>query len=364
MVVKFVQSNLAIFLDSKMRISQKYSFIVFGLHGSGLHSLLYYISLCKDRNNQHVFPMPFHIFSNNFDLYGRFKCVRFFFRMYPILRKKNIAYWGLTLDGTKHTKQWLQHNITKKVPIIILVRDPIQRLLSIINFEIFLHIHAQQAFSTYGLFKKIIEREIVNTSNELSNIFNISTSQKIYIDSDNLTGVATYPTIQKICKSLGLKASFNESFEYAINSPIQRYFTDPIIYNNQKFYLSSFPHFFRITCYPHYFSPNYCDDLGYLYQQEYISPIFPNQKFYLFSQYQVEIDERFKSKIEKYLENFKNILIQYDNKKINLSTFLEFAKNNDHIRYIQDTLLKETSVIPMEITQKWETYQSFMQIKN
>lgn len=360
MIIKITQSRFATFLDSWMHIPQDYSFIVLGSHGVGLHSLLFYLSLCKSKEGKHIYPMPFHILSSNFDLYGNLKVLRFYNKMYPIINKQK--EWGITFDGLHHQQTWINHNIKKQAPLIFLIRDPIHRIVSILNFELFYSIHTGNNMSKNEVFSKIIQKGFICTNYSFS-LPKIKTNQICYVDCSDLMGEKTYSTMQKLAIFLDAQVSFSESFKHSINSPIQRYFTDPIIYNNQELYLSSFPHFFRITSYPHYFSPNYCDDLGYTHQQPYSSSLFPDQELYLFSKDQIEITKDLREKIEEYLSKFKNILEEYNKQKITPSDFIDLVIKHGNLRKIQKALEEEVSVVPKEMVQKWEDYLHFMQIK-
>lgn len=246
----------------------------------------------------------------------------------------------------------------------MLVRDPILSITTTLNYEIFCNIHSQLPIDHNEIYLYVI-KHIKSTCGFAQNLQYMQDGiEKIYhIDCTDLVGDKTYPTMQKIADFLDFKVSFHESFKHSINSPIQRYFANPIIYNDQELYLSSFPHFFRITCYPHYFSPNYCDNLGYIYQQPYSSPLFPNQELYLFSKSQIEITQDLRGKIEQYLLNFKNILDEYNKQKITSTDLIDLIIKHRHLEYIQTMLKEETSIIPKEIVQRWEIYLHFMQIK-
>lgn len=364
-ILKFTQSSFADFLDSHMRIPQNYSFIVIGSHGVGLHSLLYYLSLCQDKNGEYIYPMPLYMFTNNFDLYRCLTIPRFYQKMFPMIKKKDVK-WCLTFDrGNRKNTLWIQNNIQHNVPAITIVRDPILALTSAFNYEIFFLIHSSyRQINTTQIYEEIY-KNFLSIFGFKTNIDEKKTriTKILYVDCNDLIGDKTYPTMQKIADFLDFKVSFHESFRHSINSPMQRYFANPIIYNNQELYLSSFPHFFRITCYPHYFSPNYCNNLGYTYQQPYSSPLFPNQELYLFSKSQIEITQDLGGKIEQYLLNFKNILDKYNKQKITSTDLIDLIIKHGHLEYIQTMLKEETSIIPKEIVQRWEIYLHFMQIK-
>lgn len=365
MVKRATQSHFATLLNCHIQIPNNYSFILLGSHGVGYHSLLYYLSLCKDKQGKNIYPMPLHMFSKTFDLYGHLTSLRFYKEMYPIISKKTIGAWGLTFDaGIPREQKWVKNNLIKKVPAVMLVRDPILTLTTTFNYEIFCNIHSQISINYDELYLYIL-KYFKSSCGFVQNLKYMQdcVEQICYIDCTDLTGDRTYPTIQRIADFLHFTVSFHESFKHSINSPIQRYFTNPIIYNNQELYLSSFPHFFRITSYPHYFSPNYCDDLGYTHQQPYSSSLFPDQELYLFSKDQIEITKDLREKIEEYLSKFKNILEEYNKQKITPSDFIDLVIKHGDLRKIQKALEEEVSVVPKEMVQKWEDYLHFMQIK-
>lgn len=364
MIIKITQSRFATFLDSWMHIPQDYSFIVLGSHGVGLHSLLFYLSLCKSKEGKHIYPMPLYMFSDNFDLYRHFKILRFYKKMFPKIKKGN-KKWCLTFDeGSTKSQRWISNNLRHKTPTIMIIRDPILALTSAFNYEVFYLIHSQAQIDILELYQYVLGNfsSICGFKTNLNDKKN-KISEILHIDCTDLMGNKTYPTMQKLAIFLDAQVSFSESFKHSINSPIQRYFTDPIIYNNQELYLSSFPHFFRITSYPHYFSPNYCDDLGYTHQQPYSSSLFPDQELYLFSKDQIEITKDLREKIEEYLSKFKNILEEYNKQKITPSDFIDLVIKHGDLRKIQKALEEEVSVVPKEMVQKWEDYLHFMQIK-
>lgn len=364
-MIKFTtQSHFSTFLNNYLKIPQDYSFFLFGTHGVGFHSLLYYISLCQTRDKRSVYPMPLHILSKTFDLFGHLTTVRFYKRMYPIILQEQIGQWGLTFDGgMPREKAWIKTNLTKKVPAIILVRDPILALTTTINYEIFCNIHSGLPVDHNRIYIYIF-KNIKSTCGFKQNLqyMNEKISKYYFLDCSDLSGDKTYASMRNVANFLNLSVSFHESFMHSINSPIQRYFANPIIYKQQEFYLSSFPHFFRIMCYPHYFCPNYCDNLEYTHCQPYTSKILQKQTLFLFSKKKVELTPEFQEIIEIYLGNYKKIIEQYKTLKILPSTLIDLIRNHDHLISIQELLNEETSIIPNEIKESWEEYSSFQKL--
>lgn len=358
------QSRIATFINCYLRLPQNYSFFIFGTHGVGFHSLLYYISLCKTKHNQNIYPMPLHILSKTFDLFGHFTSLRFYKVMHPIIARNKIEKWGMTFDGgMPRDERWIKINLTKKVPAIILVRDPILALTTTINYEIFCNIHSKLSVN-YDQIYMYIFKHIKSTCGFKQNMQHMDDkiSKYCFIDCSSLIGEKTYPTMKKLANFLDLSVSFHECFMHSINSTIQRYFASPIIYQQQELYLSSFPYFFRIMCYPYYFCPNYCDNLGYTHRQEYISDIFPKETFFLFSKEEILMTPVLQKIIENYLNDYKVIMEEYNRLKIDLPMLLELIQKHDHINYIQTFLKEETSIIPEEILATWKAYSEFSRI--
>lgn len=358
-----VESNIAKYLNSYTKIQHDYSFIVLGNHGVGLHSLLYYLSICKNKKNQHVYPMPIFIFSKNFDLFGHFSTLRFFKKMFPII-SDNQTTWCLTFDGGNIQNQRWIHNNIKKVPIISIVRDPILSTISAFNYEIFCYIHAKHKVDYNKIYSYIFDnlQSIIGYTRNFKNIEGKRT-KCLFIDCAELTGHTTYPTMQKVAEFLDLDVSPHEVFLHSINSPIQRYFATPIIYNGEELYLSAIPNFYRLTCYPYYFYPNYCNNLGYIFRKDYHSKTLPQQKLFLFSKVNIVVTPELRATIEAYLENYKNIMKEYEKLKIDSSILLNLIQRHNHVNYIQKFLEEEISIVPQEITEKWEAYSKFSKIK-
>lgn len=309
--------------------------------------------------------MPMHILSKTFDLFGSLTSLRFYKKMSPIISQEQIGQWGITFDGgVPRKKRWIEINLTKKAPAIILVRDPILALTTTINYEVFCNIHSNLSVDHDRIYMYIF-RHIKSTCGFKQNIQHMDNkiSKYYFIDCSSLVGEKTYPTMKKIANFLNLSVSFHNSFLHSINSPIQRYFANPIIYKQQELYLSSFPHFFRIMCYPHYFCPNYCDNLGYTYQQQYISNVLPEETLFLFSKKEILITSELQAIIENYLNSYKIIMEKYDKLKINPTILLELIQKHDHINHIQTLLKEETSVIPEEIIATWKVYSDFLKVE-
>lgn len=355
------QSKFATFIDAHMKIPQDYSFIIFGTHGVGFHSLLYYLSLCYTKDKTQVYPMPLHIFSKSFDLFGHFTVGRFYKKMYPIL-KSNKYVWGLTFDGgIPRNPVWVKHNVTRKVPAIMLVRDPLSTLTTTFNYEIFCKLQSNLEID-YDYIYGYVMRYFTSACGFKHNLEHMDNTytELLYVDCSGLTGDSTYPTMQKVAHFLNLDISYQESLNYSINSTFQRYFSAPILFNGEEFYLSSFPEFFRITSYPNYFAPNYCDNLGFLHYQAYNSPQFQQHTFYLFSKSKTQITENLRQNIENYLYHLAQIQQQYEQLKIDSDFFIQLVKKHSDYALLKTKLLEQCCNIPEDIIKNWKYYLTFI----
>lgn len=365
-IIKHItQSRFATFANCYFKLPQSYSFFIVGAHGVGLHSLLYYISLCKTKYSKNVYPMPIHILSRRFDLFGHFTSLRFYSKMYPIISQGQIGQWGITFDNKiPGGERWVKTNLTKKAPAIIIVRDPILTLTSVVNHEIFTKLHSNLPIHIDQIYMYALEHiEASFSLKKNMQYLNNKISKYCFVDCSDLMGEKTYPTMQKIAEFLDLSISFSESFLCSINSPIQRYFANPIIYQDQELYLSSFPHFFRIMSYPHYTCPNYCNDLGYTYQQPYKSNILPKETLFLFSKEKIVLTSELQTILENYLNGYKSIIEEYEKLKTNSQTIIKLIQKHNHIEQIQALLRDQVSLIPQEILTKWKVYDEFSKIK-
>ena len=91
--LKNTRSFIADFYDLFDQIPQDYSFFVFGTHGVGLHSLLYYISMMKTTDDKKVLPSSMFTFRRDIDWMGDLITLRFREKM---LKRDSVAnYWKM-----------------------------------------------------------------------------------------------------------------------------------------------------------------------------------------------------------------------------------------------------------------------------
>lgn len=346
--LKNTRSLVADLYDLFDRIPQDYSFFVFGTHGVGLHSLLYYISMMKTTDEKKVIPSSMFTFRRDIDWKGDLITLRFREKMLKDTQSPIIGKWGVTFDGGFKKEGWIKRNFSYKVPAIVLVRDPILALTSFANFEIFLQIQKNHKID-FGNLKNYVFNNLMAIIGYKQNIELLRPycGDILYVDCCELQGEGTFGTLKKIAQFLGVEISQSSDFQKSINSPIQRYFSRVLYFEKIPYYLSSLSRVFLLEPYPDYIQKNIFHeiDLGLMNLSEYGLKLFVEER------YAVSLRKN-KSDIEKNLiveiERFENLMKIYNENKITQDMIKQWIDPNT-----RDLLCREVVDVPLEIQKKW-----------
>lgn len=347
--LKATRSGVANIYDCFKKIPQDYSFFVFGTHGVGLHSLLYYLSMMHTKDGKGILPSSMFTFRRDIDLLGDLITLRFYMRMYDDTLLSNIGKWGLTFDGGAKKEQWIKKNILHSVPAIVLVRDPALAIASFVNFEIFLQIQRRERVEISSLkeyaFRNL--RAIIGYKSNLE-LLKSRCSKILYIDCSDLQGKQTLNTLEKIANFLDIEVEDSVDFYLSINSPIQRYFSKTLHCENTPFRLSSLSRVFDLDAYPNYCKKTEWEkvDLDLQILKEWKLSLFCNKN-----------DESFLRKqtpkvgqiICKELENLSSLLEEYNKSKMDKEVVFSWLSEEKWKRVMID----EISEVPKEVSEKW-----------
>lgn len=348
-ILKSTRSGVANIYDCFQKIPQDYSFFVFGTHGVGLHSLLYYLSMMHTKDGKSILPSSMFTFRRDIDWLGDLITLRFYMKMYDDTLLPNIGRWGITFDGGVKKEQWIKKNILHSAPAIVLVRDPALAIASFVNFEIFLQIQRKEKVEISSLKEYALKNlgAIIGYKSNLE-LFKTRSSKILYIDCSDLQGKQTFDTLAKIANFLDIEVKDSTDFYLSINSPIQRYFSRTLYCGNTPFRLSSLSRVFDLDAYPNYCKKTKWEkvDLGLQILKEW--------KLSLFCDKNDEIALRKQtSKIEqmvcKELEGFSFLMEEYNKSKIDKEVVFSWLSEERWKKVVID----ETSEIPKEIGKKW-----------
>lgn len=360
-------------LQSYAKIPQSYSFMIFGTHGVGLNALLYFISLSKYKGGG-VYPTAMCLLRNDKEtLVHRAELItlRFYELNYAAFIERRFSKWGLTFDGGPKDLTWIRKNLTKTVPAISLVRDPIKTLIAAINYHYFWtltntksnnnYINLSNMFFDYELKESFIVKQLDSVIGFTSNykVLQDKISNHLFLDTSDLT----LEGMNKIGNFLDIEIA---DFDYSlpINTPFQRVLPQTFIVDGISFYLSAFSGYFT-----HEPWPQYCkkDDLCYI-ETPYISELFPNQKLFLSTTAKQTIQKqtlnKLRSKIEQFLATTKDKIELYEVGKLTEADMLNFLNSHKQIKSIIQTKIEaETKDIfkyRPDLLSKWQYFNALM----
>lgn len=348
-VLKATRSGVANIYDCFKKIPQDYSFFIFGTHGVGLHSLLYYLSMMHTKDSRSILPSSMFTFRRDIDWLGDLITLRFYMKMHDDTLLSSIGKWGITFDGGAKKEKWIKKNILHSVPAIVLVRDPALAIASFVNFEIFLQIQRGERAEVSSLkeyaFRNL--RAIIGYKSNLA-LLKSRCSKILYIDCSDLQGKQTLNTLEKIANFLDIEVEDSADFCLSINSPIQRYFSKTLYCENTPFRISSLSRVFDLDAYP-----NYCQKTDWE-KVDLELQILKEWKLSLFCNKNDEATLRKQtSKIEqiicKELENFSSLMEEYNKAKIDKEAVFSWLSEEKWKRVVID----EISEVPKEIGKKW-----------
>lgn len=352
-ILKGFRSGIAGLYDCFFSIPQSYSFFIFGTHGVGLHSLLYYVSLMKTYEGKQVLPSSMFTFRRDVDLLGDLITLRFQQKMLGDIKIDSVGKWGITFDGGAKNTRWIEKNITKQAPAIVLVRDPLLSLTSFVNFEIFLQIQESKKQINLDRLKKYMLDNLTAIIGYKSNVLPLEQkcSQLFYVDCIDLQGNQTFETTKKIVNLIGGDIQYCSDFQKSINSPLQRYFSRPqsrpFLCGELPFYLSSLSRVFHLLTYPDYIQKNrlHSLDLDLAILREYDIKIFTQERYLdALCKRKIELE----NKIVAEMKNFQRIMKCYNQNKLDQEVIQQWL-DKKHI----EKIYQEIAGVPIDICKKW-----------
>lgn len=361
----------------QLRIPQTYSFITLGTHGAGFHSLLYFISLLHSNpqnlkadniaRNTHVvggggiLPISMHALrdevATDFSLAIKTE----------LLLNSDYATWGITLDGATPKKpQWIQTHLTYKVPAICLVRDPIDLLISALNYNT-----KCQNTSAYILasLKEIRERSVTPYATTIAFYTNYKqikpfVKEMLYIDMKELVGESALGGMEKIASFLGFALPKNQDFNMRINDWLTRVMPLKLTINGYKVFVSVFEgHFSSSDAFPFY----HARDKRLYIKKDYTHPLFPNRKLFI-STTSRHFPDELHNELFQLIDSQIRILYDktkiYIDNRVTLEKFIATLCENPKIAFdlakaIESQILHLKATCP-QIIESWESYKKFL----
>lgn len=350
--------NILDIVDKYVKIPQDYSFFVFGTHGTGLQSLLFFLAKLT-KSNKSVVPLPLH--------WTNIEVVPY---LTGILWKKKIlgflpkSAWGITFEGSPKNLKWIQKNIQKRVPAIILVRDPIDALISHINYYIGKDIFVNNQFSDIDLYCKDIlcsDTQVDRTCGFKKNLVPLEANitDVFYIDTQDIIGKQTNITLKKIADFLDFDYPELYDFDIRVNSQFERPFPFILIENGCKYYLSCFPNKYKNEVFP-----NYKETKIHYIDECYQSSYFPDKRFYIFSEDKISNQHKnIYSWADSMLYQHCLKMQKYEAKKIGIDDFFDFLVRHDIIycrmkKYFEEQI-EFISRQNGEMISKWKNFHAF-----
>lgn len=352
--------NILDITDKYAKIPQDYSFFVFGTHGAGLQSMLFFISRLK-HNDRSVLPLPLHW--TNQSIVPNLTNLLWKKRIEGNLPKNS---WGLTFEGSPKNLKWINKNIKKQIPAILLVRDPIDALISHINYYVGKDIFVDDRFLNIDYYCQ----NILNTNIQLDRTCGFWKNQealeknitkKMYVDTQEIIGKKTKSTMGKIADFLGFCCPDWYDFDVRVNSQFERPFPFTTEIKGCKYYLSCFPNKYKNELFP-----TYQDEKIYYIDEFYLSSHFPNKRFYIFSESEVSYQDN--KEIKEWAESILHLhsmkMKKYEENKITVNDLLDFLdRHNEVCQKLRDYINGQIEIITKEkpsLISSWSNFSYFM----
>lgn len=361
-LVKSAIKKIGSYIDQRIGIPQDYSFFIFGSHGSGLHSMMYYISLL---NNGSVYPASMFVLRNDIDRWRDMISFRFYSRIFKNIKKNtNISKWGLTFDGGPTNQQWILRNITKIVPSIFLVRDPILAIVSHMNYRMFADIYLRKTdYDIQYYYDMIVKNplELNMTCGFYTNMRKVENhvGNRMYLDTQDLIGDRAKVTMRRVADFLGVGYMDRQEFGMGINTPFTRYFPMELVENGVTFRVSPFCDMFQHCWYPKYCEKN---------MWKKIAEMDFREKLFIFSNTNQKITDnmmqKIKTQVSVFVENLEEKITKYEYKKIKVEDLYQCINDDqEHRNKIRDFLAYEASDIKKndpKIYENWKDLHIFL----
>ncbi|PAF48845.1 hypothetical protein BKH41_04245 [Helicobacter sp. 12S02232-10] len=373
-IVRSIAHRIPSSLKQRLPLPQTYSFLIIGTHGVGLHSLLYFISLCKsvppppDNKPKNVLPMPMHL------LHPEYCNQQITFEVYWHLFKGNgYGKWGFTQDGYGANKtSYIKTHLNKKVPAVCLVRDPISALISHINYCVLRDMFHNEFDVHKNYIKNFLDDESFLNSTVCfeKNISQMAdaTSEVLYIDTKELMGESTINTMHKIAKFFDIvPPSDQEKLLIKVNDSFSRCFPYCFKVSNQKIMISSFEGIFDPKDPEVIYNKK---DTRFYLNKAYISKQFPQRRLYISTEKPIrktpEIIDEINKETEKYLQKVQNIQDYYNQYKLTENNVFEYLKSHPKtLTHLKKILKDQTDIIRKNaphIFENWIYYQDFLKL--
>ena len=383
--IRFLNVFYAIFL--KIKPYPKWNFAILGTHGVGLHALLYFISLLQTVKNQNiinndgggghkpcnlsfVLPMTMHALRE-----GDFTASSNPIRMQNIqvikelLLNEKCGAYGITLDGnTIGKKEWLQKYISCRMPVIILLRDPINTLISNINFGL------DPNSVDFDFINYCLESCQCNGLSDFSTTIGFYSNYKLiepyankilYIDCQDIIAPSTRRTMEKVADFLGYEAPDGENFDMRVNDFVTRLL--PLEISSFKIFVSAYDgRFTQRDTFPLY----HAKDTRYYIAKNYKCGHLPNYKFFISTtskSFPKHLETKLYQIVDDKLAQVANQAKVIKNKAITMDYFFEFLRENPHWWYKLDSVIKyeitHIKQVRQDIIDSWSSYKAFCELE-
>lgn len=284
-----------------------------------------------------------------------------------LLLNSDYAAWGITLDGATPKKpQWIKTHLSHKVPTICLVRDPIDILISALNYNtkcqntseyILTHL---QALRTSGAVP------YATTIGFYANYKQIEPFVKeiLYIDMKELVGESALGGMEKVASFLGFALPKNQDFNIRVNDWLTRVMPITLTINGHKIFVSVFEgHFSSSDAFPLY----HAKDKRLYIKKDYTHHLFPNNKFYI-STTSKHFPDTLYSELFKIIDSQIKMIYDktklYINNKVTLEVFISTLEAHPKVAYdlaevIEKQIIHLKEKCP-QIVESWGSYKMFL----
>lgn len=357
---KKVLRKIGLYLEQNICIPQNYSFFIFGSHGSGLHSLMYFVSLL---NGGTVYPTSMFVLRKDIDRWRNMVSCRFFVKNFQKIYSKRISKWGLTFDGGPTDHRWISKNITKRTSSLLLVRDPILAIVSHMNYRLYADIYLRGIVHNHEYYYNMIVKnpiELYMTCGFYTNIKKVEKyiGERLYLDTSDLMGHSVLSTMQNVADFLSVKYEKREEFLMGINTPFTRYFPIEFVERGIKFRVSPFRDLFE-----HCWYPKYCEEN----KLHYVGDFVCQERLYIFSYTKYSIDlitlKNIYKKIQTFVGELEMKMAKYEDHKIKVSDLKSLlSQDNKYFDAFKNFIDYETMDIrknSQNIAERWSTLQNF-----
>ncbi|WP_104720858.1 DUF2972 domain-containing protein [Helicobacter sp. 'CLO3_human'] len=286
-----------------------------------------------------------------------------------LLNEKCGAY-SVTLDGnTIGKKEWLQQYAACDMPAIILVRDPIKTLISVINFVSDSN-PADFDFINYWLescqFSGL--SDFSTTIGFYSNYKLIEpyTNKILYVDCQEIIRSSTRQTMEKVADFLGFEVPDRENFDMQVNDSITRLLPLEIEISGFKIFASAYNgRFTQRDVYPLY----HAKDTRCYIAKNYKCNHIPNHEFFISTTaktFPKHLEAKLYQVVDDELAQVANQAKSNKTKAIAVDFFFEFLCENPHWWHKLDSVIKyeitHIKQVRQDIVDSWLSYKAFCEL--